>query len=446
MEKLESLLNDVVDRNQEYYTSVADLAQITAPEIMVGHEDLYAIYEQTRGIYRNITRSMGFVVRQGGRWVVFPPGKAYQWALDSALMQVQSGAISYNQAIAEAARQLAESGLKTVEYASGHVDSVDVAVRRAVMTGVNQINQKYREQSMDYLETDLVEVTAHSGARDTGTGPANHKSWQGKVYRWSEKPRSSKGCYPDFVATTGYGTGEGLGGWNCRHSYWPFIEGVSERAYTDEELANIDPPPFTFEGRTYTAYEATQKQRSLERTIRKQRRLKTAFEAAGLTEEAAAAGARLRTLNRKYREFSQAAGLPEQRERMRVQYPGKITDIKKFAPLKEYQGTIRVVGKFSANEYVVKISPPVISDVTRHFSENLMQKADRSGLTVEAAQGIINNSRIVLWQQKSNTLKFLSDSGYAVTNLQGKLVTAVPEKLRKKYLDYLEGKKNGKKS
>lgn len=92
------------------------------------------------------------------------------------------------------------------------------------------------------------------------------------------------------------------------------------QVYTDKELVNIDPPPFTFEGRTYTAYEATQKQRSLERTIRKQRRLKTAYEAAGLTEESDAAGARLRTLNRKYRKFSQAAGLPEQRERMRVSY------------------------------------------------------------------------------------------------------------------------------
>ena len=114
-----------------------------------------------------------------------------------------------------------------------------MAVRRAVMSGVNQINAQYREQSVDYLETDLVEVTAHSGARDTGTGPANHKSWQGKVYRWSEKPLVSKGQYPDFVGTTGYGTGEGLCGWNCRHNFYSFIEGVSERAYTDKELANF---------------------------------------------------------------------------------------------------------------------------------------------------------------------------------------------------------------
>lgn len=318
-DKLDELLADVVARNQAYYTNMVDLAQVTAPERLVDHEDIYAIYEQTKGQYRNLTQSIGFLVRQGRHRVMLPPAKAYQWALDSAELQVMSGAVSYNQAIAEAVKQLAESGLKTVEYESGHKLSVDSAVRMCVMTGINQINQKYREQSMDYLETDLVEVTAHTGARDTGDGPANHKSWQGRVFRWSEKPRASNGEYPDFVKTTGYGTGEGLCGWNCRHNFYPFIEGVSERTYTDQELASIDPPPITFEGRTYTAYQATQMQRKLERTIRKQRRLKAAYKAAGLDEDAAA-GSKMNILNQKYRAFSRAAGLPEQQERMKVLY------------------------------------------------------------------------------------------------------------------------------
>ena len=117
---------------------------------------------------------------------VVPPAKAYERCLDNALMQIQSGAISYNQAIAEAVKHLADSGLKTVSYESGHVDSVDVAVRRAVMSGVNALNQRYREQSMDYLGTNLVEVTAHLGARNI-PGPLGfeaHSEWQGKVYRW----------------------------------------------------------------------------------------------------------------------------------------------------------------------------------------------------------------------------------------------------------------------
>lgn len=183
-DKLDKLLDDVVARNQQYYTGMIDLAGVTAPEHLVSHEDIYAIHEQTKGQYRNITQSMGFLVREGRHKVMLPPAKVYQWAMDSALLQVQSGAISYNQAIREAVRQLADSGLKTISYESGYKLSVDSAVRMCVMTGVNQINQKYREQSMDYLETDLVEVTAHLGARNTGMGFVNHESWQGGIYRW----------------------------------------------------------------------------------------------------------------------------------------------------------------------------------------------------------------------------------------------------------------------
>ncbi len=197
-EKLDRLLDDVVARNQRYYTEMVDLAGVTVPERLLDQEDIYAIYEQTKGQYRNITQSMGFLVRQGRHRVMLPPAKAYQWALDSAELQIQSGAISYNQGISEQVKRLADRGLcvafdkdgkplkNRVAYESGHIDQLDVAVRRAVMTGVNQLNQKYREQSMDYLETDLVEVTAHLGARNI-PGPLGfeaHSEWQGGVYKW----------------------------------------------------------------------------------------------------------------------------------------------------------------------------------------------------------------------------------------------------------------------
>ena len=317
--KLTELLDDIVDRNQRYYSELIKITDVTAPQTLLSVEDTYAIYEQTRQTFRNITQSMAFLVDNGR--TLLQPARAYQWALDNAVLQVQSGAINYNQAIQYAVKQLADSGIRVADYESGHRDQIDVAARRAVMTGVNQLCQKYAEQSEDYLETDLVEVSAHIGARDTGVGPMNHKSWQGKVYRWSEKPKASYQVYPDFVETTGYGTGPGLGGWNCRHHYFPYIEGMSERTYTDEQLAHIDDGHnIDFEDKHYTAYEATQKQRQIERTIRKLKREQAAYKAAGLTEEERTATARIRRLNTKYREFSEAAGLPMQRERIRVEY------------------------------------------------------------------------------------------------------------------------------
>lgn len=319
-DKLNKLFEDVVERNQKYYAELVDLAEITKPERYVNATDIDAIRRQTKEEFTNLTQSMGFLVTEGGRTVKLAPAKAYQWALDNAEMQIMSGGISYREAIKNATKRLADGGIKVVNYESGHVDQIDVAVRRAVMTGVNQVCQKYSEQSVDYLETDLVEVSAHQGSRDVGNIPENHKLWQGKVYRWKEKLGKSKGDYPDFIETTGYGTGPGLGGWNCRHHFYPFYEGVSERTYTDEQLSNIDPPPFEYQGKTYTAYEATQKQRMIERTVRKLKRERAAFEKAGLIQEAQDANVRIRRLNKMYKDFSKAAGMPEQKDRMKALY------------------------------------------------------------------------------------------------------------------------------
>lgn len=311
-QKLNSLLNDVVERNQKYYTEVIDLAHVTQPETLVDAATVDAIKRQAHDTFRNLTASMGFLVGN----TMLKPARAYQWALDNAEMQIQSGAISYNQAIKTAVKQLADSGLKVVNYESGHRDQIDVAARRAVMTGVNQICAKYTEQSAEYLETPYFEVSAHAGARDKpGPSPwSSHKDWQGKVYSIR-----AGDIYPNIYEVCGLGAVDGLEGANCRHRRNVWVEGVSERTYTDEQLEHIDDGlGCTFDGKTYTAYEATQMQRSVERTVRKLKREKAACKAAGLREEEQVVNIRLRRLNAKYKAFSAAAGLPEQRERMKV--------------------------------------------------------------------------------------------------------------------------------
>ena len=314
--KLNKLLDDVVERNQKYYTDLIDLAHITQPETLVSVEDTWAIYEQTKQTMRNLTRSMGFLVDAGR--TMLPPAKAYQWALDNATMQIQSGAISHNQAIKSAVRQLAQSGLKVVDYESGVHRQIDSAVRTAVMTGVNQICAKYTEQSAEWLETPYFEVSAHAGARDKpGPSPwSSHKDWQGKVYSIRVGD-----IYPNIYEVCGLGAVDGLEGANCRHRRFPWVDGVSERTYTDEQLEHIDDGlGCTFDGKTYTAYEATQMQRRVERTIRKLKREKAAYRAAGLKGDAMSLNTRLHRLSTKYKAFSKAAGLPEQRERMKVLY------------------------------------------------------------------------------------------------------------------------------
>lgn len=320
--KLNKLFDDVIARNQKYYTDVIDLAGLTQPETLVDASVIAAIRAQTLDEFHNITASMGFLVDKGR--TMLRPAKAYQWALDSAALQIQTGAISYNQAIKPAVQQLAESGIKTVNYESGHVDQIDVAVRRAVMTGVNQICDQYTNQSAEYLQTRYFEISAHSGARDKpGHSPwSSHKDWQGKVYYQSENGEPDPlGLYDDLVATTGYGYVDGLTGANCRHHKYPFIPGASERTYTDDQLKHIDDGlGCEFQGKKYSAYEATQMQRRTERTIRKLKRKKAGYNAAGLESDERAVNICIQSLNRQYKAFSKAAGLPEQRERMKVLY------------------------------------------------------------------------------------------------------------------------------
>lgn len=185
--ELDKLLDEVVERNQRYYREVIDLAGVTAPETLVSAVDIATIMAQAQREVGNLTRSMGFLVDNGR--TMLPYARAYQWAMDSAEMQIMSGAISYNQAIKSAVKQLADSGLRMVDYESGHRDHIDVAARRAVMTGVSQLCAKYAEQSMEYLNTNLVEVSAHIGARDVDgpMGWENHKKWQGKIFKWDKK-------------------------------------------------------------------------------------------------------------------------------------------------------------------------------------------------------------------------------------------------------------------
>lgn len=314
--KLNELIDDVVERNQKYYTEVIDLSRVTQPDVLVDATTIDAIRRQTQDVFRNITASMGFLVDAGR--TMLHPAEAYQHALDAAEMMIQSGAISYNEAIKRSVKELADSGLRTVNYESGHRDQVDVAVRRAVMTGVSQLCSKYTEQSAGYLNTEYFEVSAHAGARDKpGPSPwSSHKEWQGKVYSTKSGDK-----YPNIYEVCGLGAVDGLEGANCRHRRYPWVEGVSERTYTDKQLSHIDDGlGCEFEGTTYSAYEATQQQRKIERTIRKLKREKAAYHAAGLAEDEQAVSIRIRRMNSEYKAFSKAAGLPEQRERMKVLY------------------------------------------------------------------------------------------------------------------------------
>lgn len=317
-EEIDAAWENAIERNQQYYGEMLTKAKLTEevfsdPAML---EEIEVIMRQTKGDFKNLTQSMGFAVRGPDGQITFSPiAETYQKVLDNAEMKVWSGATSYEEAIKDAVKQLTASGLQMVDYASGWHNRVDVAVRRAIMTGASQISAQYSERIGEELETPYFEVSAHSGARDVdGPNPwSNHKRWQGKVY---SKRRGDK--YPCIYDVCGLDRVDGLVGANCRHMYFAFLDGISERTYTDEELANIDPEPFVYEGREYNAYEATQKQRQIERAIRKARREVIAYRAAGLDNDATDSEIREKRLREIYGSFSKAAKLRKQTNRTRV--------------------------------------------------------------------------------------------------------------------------------
>lgn len=307
-----------VERNREYYDdliSKSDIAVSNFDRVSLDAE-VEAIREQTRGELQNLTQSMGFAIRGPSGAIEFLPiAEAYQRILDDAEFKVWSGASSYNEAITSAVKQLADSGLQWVDYESGHRNRIDVAARRAVMTGITQLSSQYSEKNAKYLDTPYREVTAHIGARDIDKpNPwSNHKKWQGKVYSVHTGDK-----YPSIYTQCGWGEVDGLEGANCRHLHYPFVDGVSERTYTDEELANIDPPPKSYQGREYNAYAATQKQRQIETAIRQTKRELVAYEKSGAEEEYTDTAVRYRRLTEAYQDFSKAMGLPTQPERAQI--------------------------------------------------------------------------------------------------------------------------------
>lgn len=264
------------------------------------------IKEQTKAEFKNITQSLGFAVKNAKGAVTFKPiAKFYQETLDNASMQILSGAYDYNTVIKRAVKQMTDSGLRTVDYASGISNRVEVAARRAVMTGFNQTVGKITEENAEKLGTEYFEVTYHGGARPT------HQLWQGRVYSKRE-----------LVTVCGYGDVAGLKGANCRHDFHPFFPGISKRLYTDEELDRMNAEentPKEYKGKQYTAYEATQRQRALETRIRAKREEITLLEKGGASEDdILAAKARYHALSNEYSKFSKAMGLPQQRERINV--------------------------------------------------------------------------------------------------------------------------------
>lgn len=270
-----------------------------------------AIIEQSLSDMENITRSMGFYLDYGGKKVLTPLSQVYADYLDSACMDIVSGAFDYNSVLRRTVTQLTNSGLRQIDYSSGRANRVDVAARRAVMTAVSQITGKISEYNAQKLGTEYFEVEWHAGARPT------HAVWQGRV--WSKE---------QLYSVCGLGTVTGLLGANCYHTYHLFFPGLSERNWTDdwlEEQNRKENEPREFLGKEYTLYEAKQRQRQMEVAMRAQReKVRLLQTGKADRDEIILHKAKYQGQLNEYSRFCRKMGLTEERERIYLDMRGHV--------------------------------------------------------------------------------------------------------------------------
>lgn len=236
-----------------------------------------------------------------------------------------NGTYDYNTLTRKMVNQMTASGLRTdhqfkdggsdygIDYASGHHNRIDVAARRALLTGFGQVAGHVTDLNAQRLNTNYFEVSWHGGARPS------HALWQGRVY--------SK---EDLRRVCGLGQGGGLLGWNCGHTYYPFIPGVSQRQYSDEWLeqkAAEEARTTSWRGKEYNAYRATQRQRQLETAMRAQRERVQLLRQAGADKDTITEfQCKYQATLQEYRAFSKKMRLETQMERVYTgRTPGRIS-------------------------------------------------------------------------------------------------------------------------
>lgn len=270
-----------------------------------------AVSNQTQDALKNLAQSYGYSVLMGNKRVFTPFSEYYQKYVDAAIMDLISGAFDYNTVIRRVVTQMTNSGLRTVDYATGHTNRVPVAVRRSVLTGVSQITGHLNLYNAKKLGTNYFEVDWHAGARPT------HRVWQGRVY-----------SYEELVSVCGLGTVTGLQGANCYHDFYPFVVGASERQWSDEWLDKqneIESRTRYWKGKELDTYGITQKQRQMETAMRAQRSKIAGLKSGGVdADEITIEKARYQAQLYEYATFCNKMGVKQQRERIYMDMNGRL--------------------------------------------------------------------------------------------------------------------------
>ena len=360
---------------------------------------------QTCGTWRNLTATTANTV-----------SGAFERTLDVAWGKVATGAFDYKTAVKQAVDSLADE-MPEITYPSGHTDSLEVAARRAVLTGVNQTAGKLQEARMDEMNVEFVETSAHGGARPS------HAEWQGRRFHRGGAVDYLGKHYPDFEQATGYGTGAGLCGWNCRHTFFAvFPELGDPPTWTEESLQELNARNIEYNGKLYTQYEVNQMQRARERNVRKWKKRYLAESAAG--SDTTDSAVRLKAARQSLAEFAQATGGRVDSARISVPKFGRSEASRANWAAKDYEKqqkdaiiieNLRTAAKLP-KAAVIHLEPTKINVDALTFDDAHINAEREHRVSEEQAKQYIRNAKISVSVWNGQFERYYGTEGAAYVN------------------------------
>ena len=360
---------------------------------------------QTCGTWRNLTATTANTV-----------SGAFERTLDVAWGKVATGAFDYKTAVKQAVDSLADE-MPEITYPSGHTDSLEVAARRAVLTGVNQTAGKLQEARMDEMNVEFVETSAHGGARPS------HAEWQGRRFHRGGAVDYLGKHYPDFEQATGYGTGAGLCGWNCRHTFFAvFPELCDPPTWTEESLQELNARNIEYNGKLYTQYEVNQMQRARERNVRKWKKRYLAESAAG--SDTTDSAVRLKAARQSLSEFAKATGGRVDSARVSVPKFGRSEASKAGWAAKDYEKqqkdaiiieNLRTAAKLP-KAAVIHLEPTKINVDALTFDDAHINAEREHRVSEEQAKQYIRNAKISVSVWNGQFERYYGTEGAAYVN------------------------------
>lgn len=369
---------------------------------------------QTCGTWRNLTATTANTV-----------SGAFERTLDVAWGKVATGAFDYKTAVKQAVDSLADE-MPEITYPSGHTDSLEVAARRAVLTGVNQTAGKLQEARMDEMNVEFVETSAHGGARPS------HAEWQGRRFHRGGAVDYLGKHYPDFEQATGYGTGAGLCGWNCRHTFFAvFPELGDPPTWTEESLQELNARNIEYNGKLYTQYEVNQMQRARERNVRKWKKRYLAESAAG--SDTTDSAVRLKAARQSLSEFAKATDGRVDSARVSVPKFGRSEASKAGWAAKDYEKqqkdaiiieNLRTAAKLP-KAAVIHLEPTKINVDALTFDDAHINAEREHRVSEEQAKQYIRNAKISVSVWNGQFERYYGTEGAAYVNtIKHKIRTA----------------------